>query len=359
MFRFGDPGGYPYGTAANLLTWWTSESHFTAAGGESIVSNGSRLGTTNALRLTVGPNASGGNWCYIWKTFDNQATWGIAFAFKTNVLTSTGIMIFNDGSTNQVYLSLASDGSLTVYRGGGTSLGSAPAGTVVLNTWIHIELKATINNSTGTIYLGINGTQVLNLTSQNTRATSNNYANAVYIGPTGPPGNTSMACDFCDIIIYDGQTTDPQGNTAITGPIGDCSLTWIQPNGAGTTTQWTPDSGSNYARVNESTPDGDTSYVYDTTINDIDIYTLADLASSVSSVKAIAAVHYSRKDDSGTKVIAPILRTSSTNYVHANNITLSTSYGYSFANWDLNPNTTSAWTKSDINALELGQKVIT
>lgn len=357
MFRFGDPGGYPYGIAANILTWWSGESHFTAGGGESIVTNGSRLGVTNALRLTVGSNTSGGNWCYIWKSLDNQATYGIALAFKTNNLVSTPIIIFQDGGTDQVDVRLGSDGSLTATRNG-TSLGAAPAGTVVLNTWVHIEFKATINNTTGTIYLGINGAQVLNLTAQNTRTSANNYANTIYIGPSNPPFNTGMTCDFCDIIVYDGQSTDANGNADITGPIGDCSLSWLQPNGIGATTNFTPiGSANNYSCVNESTPDGDTSYVNDSNVGDIDTYSTADIALSTSVVKSVALVHYARKDDSGNRILSPALRISGTNYFHTNQIPLGTSYAYFFNNWGSDPSTTSAFTKSIINAIEIGQKV--
>lgn len=50
------------------------------------------------------------------------------------------------------------------------------------------------------------------------------------------------------------------------------------PDGAGSSTQWTPDSGSNYARVNESTaPDNDTSYVQTATAAQLDLYTFANL----------------------------------------------------------------------------------
>jgi hypothetical protein len=49
------------------------------------------------------------------------------------------------------------------------------------------------------------------------------------------------------------------------------------PDGAGSSSQWTPDAGTNYARVNEATaPDEDTSYV-DSAVSELDLYTFVDL----------------------------------------------------------------------------------
>ena len=50
------------------------------------------------------------------------------------------------------------------------------------------------------------------------------------------------------------------------------------PDGAGSSTQWTPDAGSNYARVNEATaPDDDTTYVEDAAAAQLDRYTFGNL----------------------------------------------------------------------------------
>lgn len=49
-------------------------------------------------------------------------------------------------------------------------------------------------------------------------------------------------------------------------------------DGAGSSAQWTPDAGSNYARVNEdATPDEDTTYVETATATQLDLYTFTDL----------------------------------------------------------------------------------
>jgi hypothetical protein len=163
--------------------------------------------------------------------------------------------------------------------------------------------------------------------------------------------------DFDDFVVWDLTATDANGNNDIHDWIGDCSVTWLLPNGAGTTTQFTPDSGSNYLRVSDTTPDGDTSYVDSSTVGVTDTYTLADISSSVSSIKSLAVVHLGRKTDTGSRAIQAVIRTQTTNYVHPNAIYLSDNYSYSFSPYGSNPNTAVAWSVPDVNALEAGQKI--
>lgn len=363
MFRFGDPGGRMYASAgtssANLLALWTSQPN---SGADAVISVSAGNGRTSGSALLFAAAATN-RWSNLQKTLDSQPTWGAAFAIKLPALPATGstpvIAVLADSGTTQVDLRLNSDGSLTATRNG-TSLGNTGSGTVSPGVWTHFEFKATIHPTAGTIYVAVNGVQKLSLTTQNTRNTANSSANQVTIGLGSSLGaGISGNVFFDDIIIYDGQTTDANGLADITGPIGDCGLYWIEPSGAGTTTQWTPDTGSNYARVNEATPDGDTSYVADATVGDMDTYALTDLPISVASVKSVAQLHYARKDDVGSRAIQAALRSGGGNTAHATAQSLGNSYLYYFSNWGQNPNNGAAtnWTVAAINALEAGQKV--
>lgn len=352
MFRFGDPGGRIYtsvGTSnANLLAHWTS-----TIGGTWTVSAGNGRTTGSCLRVVLsGPST-------LSKTLDARATWGIAFAFRLSSLgtNNNSIVSFIDASNVQVDLRQNSDGTLSVTRNG-TVLATTATAALSINTWTHIELKVTIDPSAGTVSLYINSVLAINLTGQNTRATANSTANVVALGTTTSPAVGSN-WDYDDVIVYDSQSTDANGFTDIVGPIGDCGLVWLLPTGAGTTTQWTPDSGSNYARVNEATPDGDTSAVDDGTVGHIDTYAMADLAGTATAVKSMAAVHYAKKTDVSSRGMKSELRSAGANAAHATEIALGNSYQYFFSSWGQNPNNGSPtnWTTSSVNALEAGQNV--
>jgi hypothetical protein len=355
MFRFGDPGGRMYtnigASSVNMLALWTTG--FLGSNGGVSAGNGRSGGSSLRFAQANGALAASNS-----KTLDAQATWGVACALKVSVLVgqATAIIQFVDGASVQCDLRLNPDGTLTVTRNG-TALGST-SGAVTISNYVHIEFKVTIHPTAGTVDVWINGASRLSLTGQNTRATSNSSANVINLGlVTQPNISGAYTYDFDDIIVYDGQATDANGFPDITGPIGDCGLVWLLPTGAGTTTQFTPDSGVNYARINETTPDGDTSYVSDANVGDIDTYAIADLPVNVASVKSVAACHYARKTDTASRSIAAELRSGGTNYSHAAQIFLGTNYQYDFSNWGANPNTSAAWTVAGVNALEVGQKI--
>ena len=64
----------------------------------------------------------------------------------------------------------------------------------------------------------------------------------------------------------------------------------LRPNAAGDETNWSPDSGSNYARVNESSQDGDTSYVERTSTIANDLYNIDDDGSDVLNGATISQI---------------------------------------------------------------------
>jgi hypothetical protein len=316
-----------------------------------VISSGGRV-SGNCIR-------TGNTICYVSKTFDNQQTWGVAFAFKPSVLTAASNLMVSlfDGATSQIELGMEPTGAVRVTKNNNATLVSYASSPVLFNMWNHIEWKVKIDGSVGTVDIRLNGVSILSLTGQNTKQSANAYASTVRLGSiTAVPGGT---WDWDDIIIYDGQINDPQGNPDIHDFIGDCGLTWLLPNGDGTTTQFSRDSGTNnYLRVNEATPDGDTSYVADATVGHLDTYAMANLPGTIATVKSIAVVNYARKDDVGTRTFAPELRTNSANFDGVTQ-SLGTSYAYYMSNWGQNPSGTPAnWTPTDVNNLEAGQKTI-
>jgi hypothetical protein len=369
MFRFGDPGGRLYaalGTSnANLLALWTTLT--IGASTPSIVAGGGRF-AGSCLRFAV---INGVNFINAAKTLDSQSTWGVAYAMKLSSLPTGGriqLLTFEDAGQVQVALYLNTDGTLQVERGGGIGgsaggnlIGSASSASLSVNVWTHLEFKTTINNTTGSIELRKNGAPIIPpTTGLNTRATANNSANAVRIGfPGNPTGNATFApnMDLDDIIFWDAQSTDANGLADIHDFIGDSRLLWVLPTGAGTTTQFAPSAGSNFSCVNEAAPDGDTSFVSDATVGDIDTYPVADLPAGITGVKSMAVCHFAKKSDASARSIVAEIRSGGTNYVHATPVFLGTNYLYDFSNWGSDPSTSAAWTIAGINAIEVGQKV--
>jgi hypothetical protein len=358
MFRFGDPGGRMYGVAgtslANILAHWSdvqSNNVQNLSTSCSVLAGGGRV---TGSCLSINQNVSQ----YLIKTLDAQASWGLAFAFKMigTVDPTRAIAGFRDAGTTQMDIRTSGAvGQILVTRNGTTLAASNRS--LALSGWNHIEFMTTINNTTGSFTLRINGSDDISATAQNTRATTNNSANQVFFGGLGGGGNAAVTYFYDDIIVYDGQANDAAANPDITGPIGDCGLTTLFPTGAGTTTQFTPDTGINYTRVNEGTPDGDTSYVESATLGAIDSYAVADLPASALVVKSIMLCHMARKTDVGARQLGALIRSGTTNYIHATGVDLGNNFVYSSRNWGRNPNGNVAWIPTTVNALEIGHRV--
>jgi hypothetical protein len=130
----------------------------------------------------------------------------------------------------------------------------------------------------------------------------------------------------------------------------------VYANADGAHSQFGVSSGSaHYSLINEATPDGDTSYVTDSTPGHYDTYVFDDIDSG-ATVYGVQLNLYARKDDAGTRQIAPVIRHSGTDH-DGTTVTLGTSYGFTRELHDKDPTGTD-WTPSTVNANEYGVKEV-
>jgi hypothetical protein len=104
------------------------------------------------------------------------------------------------------------------------------------------------------------------------------------------------------LIVWDNQNGSQAGDITSTNlPIGPKRIRTAWPTGAGTNTHFTPDSGSNYTRVNENPPDGDTSYVQDSNSGDRDSYAFAgNVIPSTDTPSWVTVNTYAKNADAGS-----------------------------------------------------------
>lgn len=330
MLRFID-GFDHYNTTADLLTKWSS---FSSA--PTISATSTRFSTGNCLT----------NPSNLQKIIDSQSTWTIGMAFKapSNPGSDAYLVSLIDSTTPQMQWGLNTGGQFIIARNG-TKLATS---TYVLpsNTWHYVELKVVINGTTGTYELHVDGTAVIGpITGANTQASGNATADRLNLHVIGGTG-----CSYDDVYMADGQSG------TVTTFTGDVRVTTLMPTGAGNYAQWTPDTGSNFARVNETTEDGDTSYVSTATPGNLDSYATADL-SGTPTVFGVQVNLMARKDDAGLRQIAPLIRISAADFVGTTQ-TLGTSYAFFTQTYDKNPNSAAQWAASEVNAAEFGAKLI-
>jgi hypothetical protein len=327
--------GFDYYATANF------PQRYTAAGSDwDVVAAIGRFGTSGARQTSgAAPTLS--------KTLaTNYATLIAGVACSRSAIAGTNPIIFAffDGSTEQVSVRIAATtGLVGVYRNGTLLANSSFA--VSTGVYFYVELKSTIHNTTGTYDLQINGVNVLSATGVNTRGSANNFANRLVLGSTN---NISGTITLDDLYVCD--TSGSANNNFL----GDVRVETLFPNGAGNSTQFTPSTGVNNAAVDEATPNT-TDYVTSTADNQIDTYTFTDLASSGVTVYGVQEFAYAQKTDASAKSVALVTRPGSTNNAGSDKA-LSTSFTYYSDIQELNPDTSSAWTTSQINATEFGIK---
>jgi hypothetical protein len=258
-----------------------------------------------------------------------------------------------DGGADSIQLtfSLTPDLALRVRRGSltGTILGTTTSG-IVANpkAWNFVEAKVVIDNS-GSVEIRLNGITVLTLTGVDTQQTANNTVDAFRL----IAGASSHVTGFDDLYLLDTSGSAPYNDF-----LGNVYSLEMLPSAAGDSTQWTPNAGANWDRVDDATEDGDTTYVSDSTAGDTDLYNLTNPSSSATIIRAVKVITTARKADAGAQNLELLVKSGTTTDASAPKA-ITDSYAEYNETWLQNPDTSADWTIADLNALQSGFRIPT
>ena len=251
-----------------------------------------------------------------------------------------------DAAAAQVEVRLNAAGKLYVTRSG-TALGSPGTAVLTINQFYFIEFKFTIDNSAGVAIVRVNGVVDINLSSQDTQSTANAYINQFRIDS-----------HVNSVTVDDLYILDTTGGAPTNDFLGDVRVEATFPSGNGNSSQLVgqdADSTDNYLNVDETTPDGDTTYNESSTVNDKDTYAFGDLTSTTGTVYGVQICPYARKTDAGVRSIKSVARLSGTETDSADK-TLNSTYAYLTDIRETKPGG-GAWSITDVNNAEFGVKV--
>lgn len=280
---------------------------------------------------------------------------GVAFTITDPGTENQTILSFRESGNDQISVHFNNaNNRLEVWRGPvftGTILATYLAA-IYLNTQYHLELKAVIDPAAGSFTVRLNEAVIMSGAGVNTRATANSWADGVALG-NGSAGGRGYHAVFSDFYVCD--LTTANNNDFL----GDCRVDALLPNGVGASSAWTPNgAATGWQSTNQNPPDGDATYAGTTVAGNRDTYTFTDLPSAAGTVKGIQVVLDARKDDAGTRTIAPVIRQGGVNYdgLVAQPMGL-TYYELQFP-YDVNPATAAAFTVAEVNADEYGMKLV-
>lgn len=229
-------------------------------------------------------------------------------------------------------------------------------GATVLDTgqWYHIEIEFVSGDSTaGVAKLWIDGVLDINLAAGDTNAavSPNQFQDLDTLKLLGQSGqNNSFAVD--DLVVWD------DVGTAFTGQLGRHRMECLRPNAAGDSADFTPSSGSNYAAVDDTGPDGDATYVQSGTSGHKDLYNYGAMATSPLTIKGVVVTAIVKNTDVGSIGMRNLVKSGSTTVNGATKTLDFSSYKPMQEMFAVDPNTSAAWTITGVDAAQFGLEVV-
>ncbi len=281
-----------------------------------------------------------------------SAAWRVGFAAKLNTFGGNAFQMIRlrDGASDQVELGVSSTRQVRVTRNG-TQLAVS---TQIMNMsqWYYLEWYVVISDSISTnqCVVMLDGVEVINLSAtSDTKNTSNAYADRVIITGTG---SNNHSIDDLVVSMMD-TTTSPTF-------LGDLRVQTLFPNADGNYSQFTGSDGNsvnNYLLVDDTTSVNDADYTGSSTVGHKDSYNIESLTFTPTSIKAAKITSCMRRDDAGAKTGRLFFRTGGSDFEGSDITPASSGFVFEGHIAEVNPDTTVAWTASDITSLEIGIKV--
>lgn len=337
----------------------SSISDFDAGGVATVTTSATYIDTTVVSEgIYFGTNNGG----FVKKTFESTYTevwigWRMAVIASNANASAAVITIYSDekplfhlrgqnvgaGSTwatfNGDIMYWNSSGVLTTFTGGADFWG------LVDSSIFKFDIHLKIHSSTGYLRLYQNGALIFDSGSMNT-AQYGTSLNAIVFGSAGMAAGHSFALSE----VFVGDSNSDSRSVRV------CELA-LSANGANTA--WT----NGKTEVDETGYD-DSDFIYSASANDKETYTLADLPSTGAVANwqpnAVVVSARGRRADTGPQNLQGVVRVNSTDYASASISLVEGSFkGGLQAVWEVSPDTSTYWTRSEVNALEAGVKSIT
>ena len=226
-------------------------------------------------------------------------------------------------------------------RAGGTVLGKTTGMALSPGHWFHIELKVKCATS-GTYELRVGGVTVVS-GSGNTKLGTHDYHDGFRLR-----GGYGGRIDDLYFLDASGSVNNDF--------LGNMRVQTLRADGAGDSTQWAPDTGSNYARVNEQVCGDDTNYVQDGTTDDLDLYNYT-APTALTAVAGVVVCDDCKEMDATAFNIKTVCKSASTTSADAGQAIGSTTYKTRRRVMEQNPDGPTGWDKTSLAAAQFGVKV--
>jgi hypothetical protein len=273
-----------------------------------------------------------------WYAYIPPASTVIAGANFADIVTP---LAFREGGISHV--SISWDGRFNIY------VGSTP---VALSRsfsggWHHVQMKAVIHPTNGSIVLRVDGNDEVNITNITTQNGGTGLVDNVYTAD----GDFSYVDDF---FIMDG--TGPYNNDIIR--TGEPRVESLWPTSNGDIIQFNPLSSTNVAMIDEVGVDGDTTYNSALPTGTTDTFYFNSVSQLTGSILGVQPRVSARKENASNRAISPAIIPSTGGLYTTISGILTESYRFIQKPVEVDPGTGIPWTVSGLNMVQLGYKII-
>lgn len=249
---------------------------------------------------------------------------------------STGVVIFQvrGESTGRISINTSTNGA-TFTQAAITSQSYIRQG-----FWQHLEIYCKSDGGSSLAEIRFNGSTVLSST-----ITLPSTAGFSQIGIRGTSVNDTMFVD--DLYVWNAQGT--KNNTFI----GDKRVETLYPNADTAQADWTiTGTVSGWDAINDATPDSDTSYIQAATASSTSTFDVTNLSISSGNIIAVQNSYLAKKTEAGTCDVRVDAVSNSVASV-GTQTSLTTEYSYFSDVHETDPNTSSDWTVTSVNSMNV------
>lgn len=263
---------------------------------------------------------------------------------------SDTLIIGRDRAGSQLFrLEHNTSGDLKAYNQPNAQVGSTASAVLSAgSTWYWIEMKVVLGSgaANGSIEVQVNGSTVIGPVTSIDTNNGNDLSHIFFAGTAGDSR-------FDDVVIMDGT------GTGMNGFLGDSKIDAMIPNGDGSEVDWAASAGSDYQCVDDglAVSDDDTTYVSSATATDKNEFQMSNFADNPTAVHCVQIRTRARKTDAGNRGYRAYLLSGGST---GNGTSLGLTPEYCWRRngvFSRNPNGSALWTKSTINALQVGIEV--
>ena len=206
-------------------------------------------------------------------------------------------------------------------------------------------------------------TTVINVSLSDTGCNAGGAGDGAYgalVNSTSTQGKLFINTTWANDSVGNTGFQTPFPNIAVRVSLTNYSSTTLRPNGTGTYAEWTtqyPATGNHFDKVNETTADGDSSYVESSTDNHRDSFELTDVPYSDAEIANVTVYFVAEKLTSATTNLASLIRTNGADYEGVSQSLTQGTYNVFSEFYNTNPQTGAEWTAAEVNALQAGVRL--